>query len=352
MLACISKNDRAHQLFDAIRKLDSSILDLGIVRASRFAKIRGALAGRTLDRAQLRTEMEFSPVVANDMQRQTGRRIAAYPAITHVLQWGAMYAPVPASSRLTYSIITDGPFDPEDPAYPVEWTPKRWKAEYFSRQREIYSGARFVFTLSDWARTRLLTLHRVDPAQVVRIGWGPMFQADGPNLEAAAPPYFVSIGNQWHRKGMDIVAEAGRLVHERHPEVQTIIAGNPAGLEIPAMPGVKLIPRRQSQAEVAGLLRNARGLIVASRFDASPHIIMEALQFGTPVIAASAFGIGENIPTTTLSSECTPAALAERMEFLITEPVEPHRLQAFTMYSSSGGWARSAQTVLGSLSRE
>jgi glycosyltransferase involved in cell wall biosynthesis len=352
MLACISKNDRAHLLFAELRKLDSNILDLGIVRASRFAKIRGALASRTLDRAQLRTDMDFSPVVANSMQQQTECRIAEHSAITHVLQWGAMYAPLQPSSRLPYSIITDGPFDPDDSAYPVEWTPKRWKAEYFARQREIYTGARFVFTLSHWARNRLLALHPVDPAKVVRIGWGPMFSGSGPNLEPVDQLYFVSIGNQWRRKGMDIVAEAGRLVHRRHPEVQTIIAGDPAGMRIPVMPGVKLIPRRQSQTEVAVLLRNARALVVASRFDASPHIVMEALQFGTPVIATNAFGIGENISASTLSPDGSPSSLAERMELLVSEPVKLHRVQAFAQYSSTGSWARSAQILFRSLQHE
>lgn len=349
MLACISKNDRAHLLFAELRKLDQNILDLGIVRASRSAKIRGALASLTLDRAQLRANMEFSPAVANNMQIETVRRISAHPEITHVLQWGAMYAPVHSSSRLPFSIITDGPFDPNDPNYPVEWTPKPWKSEYLARQRAIYTGAQFVFTLSDWARKKLSALHPVDPARVVRIGWGPMFFGSGPNLDPAGPPYFVSIGNQWHRKGMDIVAEAGRLLHERHSEVQTIIAGNPAGMRIPAMPGVKLIPRRQSQPEVAALLRNARALIVASRFDASPHIIMEALQFGTPVIATNAFGIGENISPLLLSPDGGPSSLAERMELLIAEPVRPHRVQAFAEYSSTGGWVRSAQILLGKL---
>ncbi|MGA2220040.1 MAG: glycosyltransferase family 4 protein, partial [Terracidiphilus sp.] len=256
------------------------------------------------------------------------------------------------TSQLPYSIVTDGPFDPDDPTYPVEWTPKRWKSEYSARQTEIYTGARFVFTLSDWARNKLLALHPVNTARVVRIGWGPMFLGSGPNLDPADPPYFVSIGNQWHRKGMDIVAEAGRLVHERHPEVQTIIAGNPAGMRIPVMPGVKLIPRRQSQPEVADLLRNARALIVASRFDASPHIIMEALQFGTPVIATKAFGMGENISAFSLSPDGGPSSFAERMELLISGPVKIHRVQAFTEYSSTGGWARSAQILLGSLQHE
>lgn len=347
MLACVSKNDRARLLFAELRKLDPSIVDLGIVRASRIAKVRGALASLNWDRAQLRTDMDFSPIVARDMQRETERRIAANPGITHVLQWGAMYAPVRESNRLPYSIITDGPFDPGDPAYPVEWTPKRWREEYFARQRDIFTRAKFVFTLSHWARSKVLTLHHLDPTRVVRIGWGPMFEADGPNLTPDEPPYFVSIGNQWYRKGMDIVAEAGRLVHERHPEVQTIIAGEPAGLKLRPTPGVKLIPHQLSQGEVANLLRGARALIVASRFDASPHIIPEALQFGTPVLARRRYGVIDLISGAAIREMLFegPASLALKMESFISSENHRRRCAAYSLYKGSANWTEAVQSI-------
>jgi glycosyltransferase involved in cell wall biosynthesis len=353
MLACISKNDRARLLFAELKQLNPAMIDLGYVRASRFAKGAGALSALTLNAAQLRTDMDFSPIVAKDMQRQTEEKIRRHPGISHVLQWGAMYAPVARGSRLPYSIVTDGPYDPNDPLYPVEWRPVRWSGTYFERQRAVYCDAAHVFTLSTWARNKLLNLHGLDPNKVVRIGWGPMFTVDAPNMTPADPPYFVSIGNEWYRKGMDIVAEAGHKLHLRHPQVTTVIAGEPRGLSIPTLAGVRQIRRCLAIEEVKKLLAGARALIVASRFDASPHIIMEALQLGTPVIGSDVCGIPEPLATTVATRVVASgniAALTDAMAHILVDDVQVQRQIASSLYVSSHGWERTAGLVLQTIS--
>jgi len=352
MLACISKNDRASLLFEELRRLNPTPLDLGSLRSSRRAQLWGAISSLSSSLAQSRSDMNFSPAVAADLQHQTEAKLAKHHLVSHVLQWGAMYPPVPKSSAVSFSIITDGPFDPEDTAYPVEWRPVRWRRNYLARQRDVYSRAEYVFALSDWARNKLIAVHSLDPARVVRIGWGPMFSVEEPNLHPAEPAYFVSIGNQWFRKGMDIVAEAGRQIHTENPTIKTLIAGLPEGLKIPAMAGVKQNPKRVPLTEVKKLIAGARGLIVASRFDASPHIIMEALQLGTPVIGTDVCGIGEVVGGPAggrLIGVNDAVALAEAMSDLLREDVREQRTRARAAYVKFGGWKRAAQIVFDTL---
>jgi glycosyltransferase involved in cell wall biosynthesis len=348
MLACISKNDRAGMLFAELRKLRPDLIDLGSVRPARLSKLLGAISALTTDIAQWRTDMDFSPIVARDMQARTWRKIRRHPGISHVLQWGAMYAPAAPDSPIAYSIVTDGPYDPDDQLYPVEWRPVRWSREYFARQRAIYSGARTVFTLTAWARNKLLALHPLDPDHVIRIGWGPMFTVDRPNLILTEPPYFVSIGNQWQRKGMDLVAQAGHQLHLQHPSVHTIIAGEPRGLSIPPVAGVVQRPYKHSLTQVKELIAGARALVVASRFDPSPHIVMEALQLGTPVIAADVGGISEALITPDsgrLFPPYDPNALREAMAAVLGDEVHRQRSGASESYLKSGGWIEAAQVI-------
>jgi glycosyltransferase involved in cell wall biosynthesis len=352
MLVGISKNDRAQLLFAELKKLDPSFVDLGSLRASRLAKMRAAVGAITSTIGQWRTDIDFSPVVAEDLQEQTKTQIQEYTATSHILQWGAMYAPMGHNRTLPYSIITDGPYDPNDPAYPVEWRPARWGKEYFERQRSVYSAAAFVFTLSEWARKKVIDVHSLDPTRVVRIGWGPMFTVGEPNLSPSRPTYFLSIGNQWHRKGMDLVAEAGHMIHLQYSHVNTIIAGEPQGLKIPGRVGVSFIPRKLVGAEVKELLAGARALLVVSRFDASPHIIMEALQLGTPVIGSDVCGIPEaiNAPAggKVIAREDLGAFVAA-MASVLDENVFEQRRNASAVFEGSGGWKRSAQIILATL---
>ncbi|SEF52693.1 Glycosyltransferase involved in cell wall bisynthesis [Bryocella elongata] len=355
LLVCVSKNDRAEPLFRAVAALVPGAMQLGRITPSKATKLLGAITSISPNMAQTRSDMEFSPAVALAAQRLTEQKISSLRGVTHVLQWGAMYAPVRDARTISYSIVTDGPFDPDDASYPVEWKPRRWAAEYFARQRTIYREATLVFALSEWARRKLLALHDLEPQRVVRIGWGPMFDAapSQPGDDSAAPKkLFVSIGNEWQRKGMDLVARAGARLHAEDGEVQAVVTGDPEGLTLEPAAGVTLLPRRLSLDEVESLLRSARALIVASRFDASPHIIVEALQLGVPVIGSDVCGIPEAVqpPIGGLTvPQGSDDELVEAMRSILAGDVSTQRDDALRAYAAMGGWPAVASRVVDAL---
>ena len=116
-----------------------------------------------------------------------------------------------------------------------------------------------------------------------------------PNFTWAVPPrsgpgsYFLFLGRLATEKGIDTLLDAWRLLG---PDVQLVIAGEgPQGgsLRKAAPSGVEF-RGEVAPSEVAGILANARALLVPSRwYEAAPRTIIEAYAAGVPVVA-SRFG--------------------------------------------------------------
>lgn len=350
MIACFSKNDRAYRLFDELHRIDSEFVNLGIVKASRRALRLGAASSVQPSIRQLRADMTFSPALAREMELKGSELMRANPGARAILYWGATNQPACMEEYpLPYFVVSDGPFDPNDESYPIEWKPARWRNDYFQRQRRVYGNAVHVFTLSEWAKQKLIRVHGIPEDRVTRMGWGPMHSVDAPNFELKGKPYFLSLGNEWHRKGMDIVAAAGAAFHAICRDAVTVIGGEPAGMSLPRRSeGVSLIPQSLPGVVAQTLIANARALIVASRFDASPHIIYEALQAGTPVIGSDSCGIPEAISAPRggrIFRNGDIDALVAAMSEIWNQDIGRQRRDAYSVHLESGGWTSCAELV-------
>ena len=349
MIACLSKNERAKFLFDALEDIGPTFRNVGILSASRFTKAVAACASLHLSWRNTKLDMQFSPTLAKGMEAESSARIKVHDDISAVLYWGATHFPVTMSqNKIPYYIISDGPYDPQDRSYPLEWAPQRWRKSYFLRQRGIYQNAEHVFTLSEWARKKIADVHLVPAEKITRIGWGPMHFASKFNPSVSDMPYFISIGHEWERKGMDIIAIAGAKLHQKYSDVDTIIAGEPRGIVIPPRRGVVQIQQAISSTAAQTLISHAKALIVGSRFDASPHVIYEALQAGTPVIGTNVCGVAEAIQAPKggrVVPACDADALCSAMEDILLEEEQTQRRNAYDVYLESGGWDKCARII-------
>jgi glycosyltransferase involved in cell wall biosynthesis len=350
MIACFAKHDRSFLLFSELRKLSPAFVDIGVAGPDRSQVYLSALLSIRLNYSQFYTDTYFSPIVARNMEKKGCGLLARHPGATAVLYWGAMNFPMDLQKcALPYYIITDGPYDPDDETYPVEWKPRRWGSEYFERQRRIYSGAQHVFTYTDWARNKLMAVHKLPPERVTRMGWGPMHSAGSPQFDMPRNGYFLSVGNEWHRKGMDFVAEAGALLNRKFPDARTVIVGQPRGLKIPEMSGVIQVRHALPGIVTQTLMANARCFILGSRFDSAGHVTYEALQAGTPVIGSRIGGVPEGIQEPE-GGYVVPVgdveALAAAMEKIWTAEIPEQRTNAYRVYQRSGGWRECARKIL------
>ncbi|MCA1947333.1 MAG: glycosyltransferase family 4 protein [Armatimonadetes bacterium] len=346
MIACYGKNPRGAPLFRALRELDGRFEDLGVADGSRLALLAGALLSLHRSPRRIRLDARFSPPFLLSAGARGRRLVEGLPhPPSAILHWGATAVPKGAP----YALVTDGPYDPDDPTYPEEWRPRRWSRFYLGLQRRAFRGAVRVFTLSEWARRKVLAVHGLAPERVVRIGWGPLGEP-APPTDAARRPLFVAVGSDWRRKGMDRVAEAARLLSERLPGAEVVGVGVPGDLDVPDGPGFRGVRSGLPPDEVQALIRDAAALLLPARFDASPHVIYEALRVGTPVVATPVCGVPEAVcaPEGGRIVPPDPEAIAQACLELWREG-EHARRRALAVYQRSGGWRRCAEIVRDSL---
>lgn len=338
MIACIGKNNRCKPLFQALGELDERFRFVGVASAERSAKALGALLSAGPSRERTRQLLEFSPPVTESLELSCRALLESLEERPDaVLYWGATNMPVSGKfAGLAYYIVTDGPYDPDDPIYPEIWQPGRWKRRYLELQHRVFSGARHVFTLSEWARQKVIKVHGIDSSKVTKVGWGPLYTL-GPPLDRPSQgrKIVLSVGNHWQVKGMDLVAEAGALLAKDREDVETVIVGDPRGMMLQHRKGVTLVPQSLPAPVVHAVMRQASLLVVASRFDASPHVIPEAYQYGVPVVGNNVCGIPEAVPADRLLTRFEARSLADLMRRALKEGRAP----------AAPSWRQSAEIV-------
>jgi glycosyltransferase involved in cell wall biosynthesis len=344
-IGLLSKNNRAKPLYRAITGMAPQFVDVGVARIHATTKLAALTSSAQWDWKRMRLDAQFSPVQCQSLQRACEKLLSEEPGVSAVLYWGATNQP---TSRLPYFVISDGPFDPEDSTYPAEWVPRRWAQNYWSRQRNVYREAAHVFTLSQWAAEKIKKVHGLTDHDVTSVGWGPLQSCDGMSTPAGEE-YFVSIGSGWELKGMDVLAEAGELLHAAQARCSILLAGDPRGFHVRPRPGVKLMPHTVPGAQAQELIAKARGLLIGSWFDASPHVIMEAFQAGTPVIATRVCGIPEVVSAEMgyLVDPGDSGGFARAMQSCLDQDPKAQRSRVYESYQAKfGGWERTARRIV------
>ncbi|HSN84653.1 MAG TPA: glycosyltransferase family 4 protein [Polyangiales bacterium] len=160
-------------------------------------------------------------------------------------------------------------------------------------------------------------------------------------LSASDPDLLLFVGRFDRHKGGDLVIDAFAELAAKRPRLKLTFIGPDRGLEdgqgrtvgLPEYLSERL-PDRSVRSRIQHLgqmpadqipewRRKARVTIVASRFEVFPMVVLEALAFGSPLVAASAGGIPEMVTheENGLSFENGDAHdLANRLELMLDRP--------------------------------
>jgi glycosyltransferase involved in cell wall biosynthesis len=92
------------------------------------------------------------------------------------------------------------------------------------------------------------------------------------------------------RKGVDVLSRAWPRVSARRPQARLIIIGPPAGFEVTPQARLEVLPPAPVE-QVRRLIRDARVVVLPSRNEAMPVILIEALAAGRPFISTPIAGI-------------------------------------------------------------
>lgn len=158
-------------------------------------------------------------------------------------------------------------------------------------------GAEAIGFTSRWAADRAIADYALDPAKVAIVGiFG---EAEMPQVdEYSGSRRFAFISTDFAAKGGPAVLAAFRVVRARHGDASLIIAGDCPPGAVASEPGVETTGflRKEDPAENARLrdiLATSRALVLPTKSDIAPLLLVEAGYFGCPVIASRRFAIGE-----------------------------------------------------------
>lgn len=163
--------------------------------------------------------------------------------------------------------------------------------------------------------------------------------AAGEEAGQEEPGYLLFVGRLRIRKGVEVLL--GALAHPREgmseglKAARLLIAGegeHRAALERTAaalsLGGQVTFLGRASAAQVRGLLRGARALVVPSIYEGMPLVVLEAMEAAVPVVASRVSGIPEVVVAGETGWLVPPEdcrALAEALAEVLARPEEARR---------------------------
>lgn len=146
-------------------------------------------------------------------------------------------------------------------------------------------------------------------------------------------PLLLTIGRLERQKGIDLLLQALPAVLETLPETRLVIIGDGPDRSILEALATQLKIRSSilflgKRSDVPNWLKTADAMVLASRWEGMPNVVLEAMAAGTPVIATEVEGIADlltNGESGLVVPPENPEALTEAIVQLLDDP--PLRLK-------------------------
>jgi glycosyltransferase involved in cell wall biosynthesis len=221
--------------------------------------------------------------------RQVGRRLAKLkPRADVILQIGALFnsnwdgnsPPLVIYTDNTTRITSRRPDGGRLALSQPEL--ERW----LMREQDLYRGASHIAVRAKLVRTSLIEDYGVDAERISVIGGGVNFSPlPGPvSRSLESPPTVLFIGEEFHRKGGDLLLRAFAQARLHVPEARLRIVTRdpiPTGY---SLENVEVFPPSWDRAVIAGHYRSADMFILPSRLETWGDVLLEAMSFGLPCV--------------------------------------------------------------------
>lgn len=191
--------------------------------------------------------------------------------------------------------------------------------------RNVYKRVDAVICQSDYMKEKLIREFGLGPTKVLRI-YNPVDIDSITALAESEPrpfpdtgPNLVAVGRFSYEKGFDLLLRCAPLIRQAVPTVCLTLVGD--GPDLPILKAAQRDLRLESCVRFVGLRRNpypfikhADLLVLPSRNEALPNVVLEAIALGTPVVATNSMGALSEILSCTrhmrVAKDTTPEALA------------------------------------------
>jgi glycosyltransferase involved in cell wall biosynthesis len=235
----------------------------------------------------------FIKHVAYLMEAAYFRQLAGSEHIDHVhVHFGTNATAVALLSRImggpSYSFTIHGPDELIDPVQ-LSFGTKIWHAA-------------FVAAISDYCKKELLRVAPAGHAEKIIVARCAValeeFAEIGEIVDGNR--MLVCVGRQGPQKGQHLIPQAAAQLRKEFPDLKIVLAGDGESRGVVeaaiAAYGVGDIVRLcgwVTNSEVLNLIKRSRALLLPSRAEGLPVVIMEALASGRPVISTTVAGIPE-----------------------------------------------------------
>jgi glycosyltransferase involved in cell wall biosynthesis len=241
--------------------------------------------------------------------------------IDALLMWGSWFQPFRGSdSEIPF-------FHYIDQSHSLENLPGERQGHFARRkkahalQSKCYTDARGIFCMSEWARDQTLASHTVRREKVTAVGWGPC-AVDLSNEELGSTerdPVVLHVSNDFYRKGIDFLMDTAERVCQAIPKARFVVVGrDSSGFSVPTTSRVEFLGPVYDKVALAELFRKASVFFLPHRFDRSPHVLVEAMSAGLPLVASSQGGAVEVIEGKDTGFLCESGAIDQYAEAIIT----------------------------------
>jgi glycosyltransferase involved in cell wall biosynthesis len=191
--------------------------------------------------------------------------------------------------------------------------------------KHVYQRADLVICQSDHMKDAMVRKFGLAQSKVVRI-YNPVdiesitsLAQSEPNPLPDAGPNLVGVGRLSHEKGFDLLLKCMPLVRNAIPTAKLTLVGygpdfttlKSAQRDLGLEPCVRFVGARRNPYP---FIKHADLLVLPSRCEAFPNVVLEAIALDTPVVATNCTGALKEILTCTryvrLTKDRTPEALA------------------------------------------
>lgn len=298
-LALTSNEPRSRFLFDALKQQADVVSEIDFDDIDFVTKYCAALLSYDRPRSEWWGNYQMHPLIQRRrrkvLQRNLERTVVQADAL---LMWGSWFHPTHGMVKGALPFFnyidqsrTRTPLPGEPPASILH------RERSYQLQAETYESSRGIFCMSEWARRQTLEAHSVTSSKVHAVGWGPCAVNLSSEVDDSHPrkPVILHVSNDFHRKGVDFLVATAERVASVAPTVKFVVIGEDvSGMVKRDLPNVEYLgPLWGSNLEEH--FRSATAFLLPQRFDLSPHVLVEAMSAGLPIIASAQGGAVELI---------------------------------------------------------